>query len=134
MIRTNSEKRQDIINYHKAQLVDNSSLPIFGDGWGIYYVPQYVPKKIEINISDGYENQELRYAQICFDNCITIDKKTYLLEAFPYIVTEGINDPLQEVGISICDIDGQNVGFKKKSVGNRIYLYDFDKVPCGEIK
>lgn len=134
VIRTNSEKKQDIINYHKAQLVDNSSLPIFGDGWDVYYIPQYVPKKIEINISDGYENQELRYAQICFDNCITIDKKIYLLEAFPYIVTEGINDPLQEVGISICDIDGKNVEFKKKSVGKRIYLYDFDTIPCGEIK
>lgn len=133
-IRTHCKNRLDIINYHKAQLVDISRLPVFGNGWNVYFVPQYEPKQVEINISDSQENQELRYAQICFDNCITIDKKTYLLEAFPYIVTEGINDPLQEVGISICDIDGQNVGFKKKSVGNRIYLYDFDTVPCGEIK
>lgn len=134
VIRTHCKNRLDIINYHKAQLIDISRLPVFGNGWNVYFVPQYEPKQVEINISDSQETQVLRYAQICFDNCITIDKKTYLLEAFPYVVTEGINDPLQEVGISICDIDGQNVGFKKKSVGNRIYLYDFDTVPCGEIK
>lgn len=133
VIRTNSENRQ-IIKYHNAQPIDKSRLPVFGNGWDIYYVPQYEPKQMEINIPDSQETQVLRYAQICFDNCITINKNTYLLEAFPYIVTEGIDNPLQEVGISICDIDGQNVGFKKKSVGNRIYLYDFDKVPCGEIK
>lgn len=133
VIRNNSKNRQYIINYHKAQPIDISRLPVFGNGWDVYYIPQYEPKQMEINISDSQETQELRYAQICFDNCITIDKK-YLLEAFPYIVTEGINDPLQEVGILILDIYGQNVGFKKKSVGNRIYLYDFDTVPCGEIK
>lgn len=133
VIRANSENRQ-IIKYHNAQPIDKSRLPVFGNGWDIYYVPQYEPKQMEINFSDSQETQVLRYAQICFDNCIAINKKTYLLEAFPYIVTEGINDPLREVGILICDIDGQNVGFKKKSVGKRIYLYDFDTVPCGEIK
>ena len=67
-------------------------------------------------------------------NSITIDRKIYLLEAFPYIVTEARDDPSNEVDISISDIYGNNVSFKKKIVRNRIYLYDFDNVSCGEIK
>jgi hypothetical protein len=134
IINRNKKDKQNIIKYHHAQQIDIRELHVFDDRWEAYCVPQYVPKQSEVEISFNQTNQLLRYAQVCFDNSITIDRKIYLLEAFPYIVTEGIDDPSNEVDISISDIYGNNVSFKKKIVRNRIYLYDFDNVSCGEIK
>ena len=134
IINRNKKDKQDIINYHHAQQIDIRELHVFDDRWEAYYVPQYVPMQATIKMPIDHTKSSLRYAQICFDNCITIERKVYLLEAFPYIVTEGIDDPSNKVGISISDIYGNNVSFKKKTVRNRIYLYDYDNVSCGEIK
>jgi len=134
IINRNKKDKQNIINYHHAQQIDIRELHVFDDNWEAYFVPQYIPKQSEVEISVNQTNQLLRYAQVCFDNSITIDRKIYLLEAFPYIVTEGIDDPSNEVDISISDIYGNNVSFRKKIVQNGIYLYDFDNVSCGEIK
>lgn len=131
--KKDKKDKQDIINYHHAQQIDIRKLHVFDDNWEAYYVPQYVPMQATIKMPTDQPKSSLRYAQICFDNCIKIERKVYLLEAFPYIVTEGIDDP-NEVGVSISDIFGNNVSFKKKIVRNRIYLYDFDNVSCGEIK
>lgn len=134
IINRNKIDKQDIITYHHAQPIDIRMLHVFDDSWEAYYVPQYVPMRAKIEMPINHTNSSLKYAQICFDNCITIERKVYLLEAFPYIVTEGIDDPSSEVGISISDISDNNVSFKKKIVRNRIYLYDFGNVSCGEIK
>ena len=133
VISSSNKNKQNIINYHNAQLFDINQLSVFDNGWEAYYVPKYMPKQAEINMPNNQACNLLKYAQICFDNCITIGRKTYLLDAFPYIVTEGL-DPIQDVDIKIDDICGNKVGFKKKVVGNRIYLFDFDQVSSGEVK
>lgn len=134
IVNSNKIDKQNVIDHHHAIQVNIKQLVVFDGNWEAYYIPQYVPKQAEIEMRLNQTNQSLRYAQVCFDNCVTIDRKTYLLEAFPYIVTEGIDDPSQEVGINISDISDINVPFKKKIIGNRIYLYDFGIVDCGEIK
>ena len=133
IIKSDMRDKQTIVSYQNAQLINIAQLPCFDSNWEAYYIPKYVPKHAEANIPITQASQQLKYVQICLDDCLTYNRKVYLTEAFPYIITEGIESSA-DVNITITDIDGKNVSYKKKVAGKRIYLYDIEVVSCGEIE
>lgn len=123
-----------LLEYHHASLIEEFSISkFFGKDFNVYYIKVYQPHVCK-ELSSIEE--PVIYAKINRKSGIKIwknGKDYYMLDAFPYIEYEGIL--YKNITISIINAcDSHEVHCKKKVVGNKIYLYDFEKIITNEIK
>lgn len=106
------------------------------NGWHLYYIASL---SIE-DIGETKEEQESlntlsAMAHVVLDDAIRVNvngKLCFLAEMFPYIIYEGIE--YNKIKIKAFDsIDKHPISFKRKNIGNKIYLYDIAKVQSGEM-
>lgn len=130
-------ENESLVSRHNAQEVTKQVLRFFlPTDWHLYATSSYVLETItETETIKKSLDAQAKFARVAIDGAIRVNvdgKLCFLAEMFPYIIYEGIE--YNKIKIKAFDsIDKHPISFKRKNIGNKIYLYDIAKVQSGEM-